>query len=191
MKKILALLLLVSAVVGMTMPAMANPTIEKIVTNEQTASNWASSEIKQELENSGDLVNTNDQIALGGDAEAASEAVGNAKAKDESNHENGNAGDDGGDSFDISGASNDYSGNALSGASAYGGNADNGDNLQINAVVQVAFAEISTTQEIAQAIDEVETLELTIEDSAIVEGNGVSDEAAIVASGDDEAEIEL
>ncbi len=191
MKKILALLLLISAVVGMTMPAMANPTIEKIVTNEQKASNWASSEIEQVLDNSGDLVNTNDQIALGGDAEAKSKANANANAQDQSSHGVGAGDDNSGDSFDISSADNTDSGNAGSLAAAVGGDANNGDNLQINAVVQVAIAEISTTQDIAQTIDEVETLELTIDDSAIVEGNGLSDESAIVASGDDEAEIEL
>ncbi|SNQ62138.1 hypothetical protein [Candidatus Methanoperedens nitratireducens] len=193
MKKVLIALLLMSTVIGMTMPAMANPHIKKVVNNDQDATNWATSTIAQSQENSGDLVNNNAQIALGGDAKAKSEANANANAQDQSSHDVG-SGDDSEDNIgglDNSGATNVLSGNAGSLAAADGGDADNGDNFQENSLVQIATAEITTTQDIVQIIDEVEELVLTIEDSAIVEGNEVEDESAIVASGDEEAEINL
>ncbi len=186
MKKILTILLLISAVVGMTMPAMANPTINKVVDNDQDATNWANSQIEQELKNSGDLTNVNNQIAIAGDANAKSKAEAEAGGEDESGHGGvGNAGgdnnnDDDQTSADISGVVNGDAGNADSTATATGGDANtNGDNLQINAVVQVAIASISTTQDIVQTIGEDETLDLEVEDSAFVEGNEVDDESSI------------
>ncbi len=187
MKKILTILLLISAVVGMTMPAMANPTINKVVNNDQDATNWANSQIDQELKNSGDLTNVNNQIAIAGDANAKSEAEAEAGGKDESGHggvgnadgDNNNS-DDEQTSADISGVVNTDAGNADSTATATGGDADtNGDNVQVNAVVQVALASISTTQDIAQTISEEETLDLEVEDSAFVEDNEVEDGSSI------------
>ncbi len=193
MKKVLIALLLISTVIGMTMPAMANPHIKKVVNNDQDATNVATSTIAQSQENSGDLVNNNVQAALGGDANAKSKAVASATAQDQSSHDVG-SGDDSEDNIgglDNSGAFNELSGNAGSLADADGGDAENGDNEQENSLVQIATAEITTTQDIAQIIEEAEELVLTIEDSAIVEDNEVEDESAIVASGDEEAEINL
>ncbi len=164
MKKILALLLLVSAVVGMTMPAMASITIGTEIENEQDASNWASSAIAQSQENEGDQVNINAQIAVGGDAQAESEANANAEAEDESSHNvGGEDSDDNIGGLDNSGASNDDSGNAVAVADADGGDATtNGDNEQENSLDQTAIAVISTEQENEQDIEQ--DVDLDIED---------------------------
>lgn len=189
MKKVWIALLLISTVIGMTMPAMANPTIKKVVNNDVDGANQATSRIDQTLQNSGNLVNSNTQVALGGYAD--SDARANANAQDQSSHDvgNGEEAEENIGGLDTSGAANILSGNA--GSVAIGGDGKNGDNTQINAVVQVAVASITTNQDLVQKIMEHETLDLIIDDSAIVEGNSLNDESALAASGDDEVEVDL
>ncbi|VVB90120.1 Uncharacterised protein [uncultured archaeon] len=167
MKKAWIALLLVSTVIGMTMPAMATaPSITKVVTNNVDGSNWATSTIAQSQDNSGNLANDNTQIALGGNAKAKSNAKGDATATDQSGHTATAKEEDSSAGGDTSGAANVLSGNAGSYASANGGDGSNGDNYQSNAVVQIASAEIKTTQNLDQSIvNEGDTSTINFDDS--------------------------
>lgn len=190
MNKIWIVLLLVSTVIGMTVPGMANPqaTNNKDIEVNVDGSVWATNEISQRLENSGDLINeANDNVALTGDVGAVSEA----DADTEVEAETGDANNSGSEEAESGHAdANDNDANANSGdVTAYSGDAYN-DIYQKNKVYQDAYAKIHNDQELIQKviIDEWQKAEVDVDDSAFTEGNELDEGSFILASGDDEVE---
>jgi hypothetical protein len=116
--------------------------------------------VDQTLNNKGDLSNTGLQAIMAGSAEADSDATnGNADVKAKAN-----GGDqeikDSGRNNEVEASGNAAAGvgpvtnGATSGAVAMGGDANGNDQnqLQINAVVQIASADVTTTQDLHQMV---------------------------------------
>lgn len=153
MKKVFAVLLLISAVIGMAVPVMATPSssVSSNVDVDVAGTNWAANEIAQIQEFNGDQSNAAVIAAVGGDADARSnaDADGNAQNSGAAEVES----DD--DSLNAALAGNLLSGNglAISGAEANAGNGhNNGDIVQSNAVVQIATADITNLQVMKQKV---------------------------------------
>ncbi len=197
MKKILVLLLLVSTVIGMAVPAMANPTNKKAIDIDISGFNAATSTTTQKLINEGDL--TNVLTSKAGDATAVSIAANDndAKSGDATNKcpATAEAGD--AEAEDHSKASNtakakskcdadskaDNFAWADSKAIANGGDSNVKDVKQDNAVVQKAFAKTDINQKLIQTVKIDEFQKIDIDDSILFENNEV-DGIAVVA-GDD------
>lgn len=165
MKKVWIVLLLISAVIGMAVPGMADPNAKaekhETINIDIDGSNQASNSVSQSQDFRGDQNNDALVVVLGGEAKAKSiaDADGNAQNSGEAE-----VGDDNGDGNSAS-AGNALSGNAiaLSGAEAIGGDATNGDVYQINAVVQIASADITNTQMLHQKVKIYENLEPSVD----------------------------
>ncbi|KCZ72052.1 hypothetical protein ANME2D_01453 [Candidatus Methanoperedens nitroreducens] len=234
MKKIFVLLLLVSTVIGMAVPAMANPTNWKEIKIDIDGYNFATSNTEQKLVNEGDLTNSVVGLGAGGDAAALSTAwndndakavsdattSGHAKSGDATNKcpATAKADDavaetndndsvavavnipigvavcdaDSGDANNFgeafSESFNDNDARANSAANAFGGSGEgffvSGDLTQVNAVVQLAFANTDIDQKLVQTVKIKEFQKIDIDDTSFVEGNKLED-GIIVSAGDD------
>jgi len=186
MKKQLIVLLLVSLVVGMTAPAMANPTATgtaisgsnwKTLTVDPTAWNMATSPVTQMLTSNGAQSNSATTTSTTGDAAGFNPALASTGALQVS----GSADNSGRDSDPTTG-DNDANGNtAIAGSGA--SNVNSGDSSQMviqgNGVTQFATAVVVTNQGNTQVtmIQEYQDSSsssdpsVDIDDSNIVEGN--------------------
>ncbi len=186
MKKQLIVLLLISLVVGMTAPAMANPTATgtaisgsnwKTLTVDPTAWNMATSPVTQMLTSNGAQSNSATTTSTTGDAAGFNPALASTGALQVS----GSADNSGRDSDPTTG-DNDANGNtAIAGSGA--SNVNSGDSSQMviqgNGVTQFATAVVVTNQGNTQVtmIQEYQDSSsssdpsVDIDDSNIVEGN--------------------
>ncbi|MCX9011272.1 MAG: hypothetical protein OIN66_09130 [Candidatus Methanoperedens sp.] len=177
MKKVWAVLLLISAVIGTAVPGMADPNakVDKKLDINVEGTNWASNSVSQSQDIRGDQTNNAVVAVLGGNARSDSNADADGSAGNNGEAEVGDENDDGSAAL----AGNLLSGNAvaLSGAEAIAGDAtNNGNVIQVNANVQLATADINNIQVLKQKIRVHENIEpeVTVDDSIF--DNTVGDE---------------
>lgn len=184
MKKVWIVLLLISAVIGMAVPGMANPSAKAIkhetINIDIDGSNQASNSVSQSQDNRGNLNNDALVVVLGGDAKAKSKVDADGNAQNSGEAENEDNDDD-----NTAVAGNILSGNAIgiSSAKAIGGDATNGDVVQVNAVVQLATADITNFQMLKQKAVVYENLEPSVDVEESIFDNEVEGD-------DNELEIE-